>query len=755
MFNYKSKKNENTEFNSQINDLKNDLLKLKRNRNKNNSDIFYNKEFVDTFKERAPAKNFNMISSYPITKMDDKYLHQKFRSKNNSQIRMINRTTNCEIDESFCLKFETTTNGTNIEAIIKPVYINDNFYDNDDDDDDDEKFDHTENIDIDNIFLQTKPKGISTNMYNNNNNEEGFDINPNKIDKQKLRTYLINGNIIDKYEYVPVENKLKPVIPLVCYTTWHTSNLPPLMEKNYTELCDNNKEIDFRFFNETKCREFIQNNFHDEVLYAYDCLVPSSYKSDLWRYCVLFINGGIYLDIKYNTVNNFKLLELCYSEHFAFDHCGKNLDSIWNENEFGIYTALIVTKPQNIVLRKCIDQIVNNVSTNFYGKNALYPTGPGTLGQKYFETYYDENMKFIENIQLFHHEKSSSIICNNMEIVDIYKSYRDEQKEYQNNVHYSELWKQNAIYNKNYNILHKKIIKNKQPNLPNVLCIIHIGSYHIFMKMKKYIDNLVLAKYDEYNLDIYFNIIDSIRQEHIENIKKEYPEENFIISENYGFDIGSFFHTLQVIKTYNEKYDYVIKVHTKSNNDIRESIMEPLLGSITKIREITQLFQNNKEIGMIASKKSRCIDNHSDFLRNKNYLQQLLNWYFQETTNAIKQPYSTGTIFWIRFDILQNTFFKYNISNIYNSFNNIYTFDCNWYYFANKNDLGDIPYDKVKIYEHYLKNHNKLKLSGNLFHALKYKTKSQPIRDGMIEHTYERFFGYVIHRLKYQLKFIN
>ena len=73
MFNYKSKKNENTEFNSQINDLKNDLLKLKRNRNRNNSDIFYNKEFVDTFKERAPGKNFNMISSYPITKMDDKF----------------------------------------------------------------------------------------------------------------------------------------------------------------------------------------------------------------------------------------------------------------------------------------------------------------------------------------------------------------------------------------------------------------------------------------------------------------------------------------------------------------------------------------------------------------------------------------------------------------------------------------------------------------------------------------------------------
>ena len=82
------------------------------------------------------------------------------------------------------------------------------------------------------------------------------------------------------------------------------------------------------------------------------------------------------------------------------------------------------------------------------------------------------------------------------------------------------------------------------------------------------------------------------------------------------------------------------------------------------------------------------------------------------------------------------------------------TFDYNWYYFANKDYIGDIEYNKKSIYEHYLKNRTSLTLSGNLFHALKYKTKSEPIRDGMIEHAYERFFGYAIHRLKYQLKFI-
>ena len=44
--------------------------------------------------------------------------------------------------------------------------------------------------------------------------------------------------------------------------------------------------------------------------------------------------------------------------------------------------------------------------------------------------------------------------------------------------------------------------------LPRVCCICHIGSYHVFNKMKKYIDNLVSAQYDAYHLDIYFNVID-------------------------------------------------------------------------------------------------------------------------------------------------------------------------------------------------------------------------------------------------------
>jgi len=757
MFSNNLRKKDDIQLEIATKNLKSELLHLKNRRKQNNNVIFSNTAFIDSMKEKPIVQKISMISSSSVVNVTAQYLQKEFRENNTSTLKMVNRTQNYDIEDSFCLKFKKSASHDNI--------LNNNIIDDDDDKknninlnsdsdtstvDEEDQYNLKDFEDETNILMHSKIKRQPSSKQNISTIN-----NVNIIDNKLLKNYLTEGNIINKYEYIcdKTENKFK--IPLVCYTTWHTKNIPPLMKQNYENLCKNNTEITFHLYDENDCKNFIQHNFPDEVIYAYNCLSPSSYKSDLWRYCILLINGGIYLDIKYNTINNFKLKELCYREHFTFDHCGKNIDYNWTDNTFGIYTALIVTQKNNAILQGCINTIVQNVETFNYGKNALYPTGPGVLGQNYFEFKYDKDMDFIKDVKLFHHEDSNAIIYNNTAILDIYSSYREEQKEYQNNLHYSELWKQNCIYNMDYNILQKKLINNNETHLSTVVCIVHIGSYHIFMKMKEYINNLIRAKYDEYNLNIYFNIINTIRPEHITSIRRLYPDENYIISENYGFDIGSFFHILQIIKNYNEKYDYIIKIHTKTSNNLRDELIKPILGDITKIRRIIELFQGNKQLGIIASKKSRCIDNQADFLRNKMYLQQLLYWYFNEKTNVIKQVYSTGTIFWARFDIFNSMFFKYDIPNIYNSFNNVYTFDFNWYYFANKKYINNLPQEREKLYQHYVQNKQKMNLSGNLFHCLKNKTNSEQLRDGMIEHAYERFFGYSNHRLGYKFKFMD
>lgn len=583
-------------------------------------------------------------------------------------------------------------------------------------------------------------------VLNPSNNNKIFNV----IDTAFDPAQYVNNGLEVKYEGYISKMDIEIEIPLICYTVWHTHHIPPRMRSNYDRLCKNNPEIQFELFDEIQCREFISQNFEKDVLDAYDRLSPSSYKSDLWRYCVLYRNGGIYMDIKYETVNGFKIKDICDKERFVLDRPG-----YWEKDQMGLYTALIVAKPRNKILRACIQTITHNTEIYYYGYNALYPTGPGLLGQIFFDSDFLQNIHRLREIDMFHRDKTNEIIFKNTIVLKIYDGYRDEQLKYQNNLHYSQLWDHRAVYHMNIHAVVEKTPVKVNGYLPRVCCIIHIGSYHIFQKMKSYLDNLVSSQYDAYNLDIFFNVVDSVTKDEIRQLKKQYQNETIIVSENYGFDIGSFFHTLEHIKQKGYNYDFILKIHTKTNNKKRDELLAPILGSIQAIRDVLSKFENNKNIGLIASKKGRCIDAHVDFTRNQIYLQQLMKWYFNETTNVCKQPYVSGTMFWMRFSHIEELFMKYNIANIYNSFNNIHTFDWNWYYYANSKYIGGITLHRDKLYEHYIQQGKTQRLSGNIFHAIKYDTNSLLLRDGMIEHAYERFLCYAIHRLGSQLYFVS
>ena len=53
-----------------------------------------------------------------------------------------------------------------------------------------------------------------------------------------------------------------------------------------------------RYFGDAAARSFIAAHFERAVVDAYDALLPGAFKSDLFRYCVLFECGGIYSDLK-------------------------------------------------------------------------------------------------------------------------------------------------------------------------------------------------------------------------------------------------------------------------------------------------------------------------------------------------------------------------------------------------------------------------------------------------------------------------
>ena len=252
---------------------------------------------------------------------------------------------------------------------------------------------------------------------------------------------MLNPETRKKYNFIlqqqlkipyPMKRFYKTEIPLNIFQTWHTKDLPPLMNQTVEYIKSLNPAFTYRLFDDIECYNFIKNNFDKVILDAFDKLIPGAYKADLWRYCVLYKLGGIYLDIKYKPVNDFKFINLAEKEHWVLD-CDKK----------GIYNALMVCKPANNILLQAINQIVENVKNNYYGESSLHPTGPLLLAR-----YFNENEKknFDMKHNIFENANNRLIYFNKYIILKTYVGYIEEHDNNKKVNHYSSLWGEKRIY---------------------------------------------------------------------------------------------------------------------------------------------------------------------------------------------------------------------------------------------------------------------------------------------------------------------
>lgn len=224
-----------------------------------------------------------------------------------------------------------------------------------------------------------------------------------------------------------------PTIPLNLFQTWNTKDLPPSMKACVYRLRQQNPEFNYQLFDDEDCIRFIRENFDQEVVYAFHRLKPGAYKADLWRYCVLFVHGGLYLDIKFECCDGFKCIEMMDKDHYVMDR-----QAYAEKGKVLVYNGCMVSHARNPVLLTCIGRIVENVKEESYGFNPLYPTGPGLLGEVLGKS---------KDIDLTFSEDQNYIIYKKKRILKKYKEYRQEQLNTRYGNHYNDLWLEGDIYN--------------------------------------------------------------------------------------------------------------------------------------------------------------------------------------------------------------------------------------------------------------------------------------------------------------------
>ena len=286
-----------------------------------------------------------------------------------------------------------------------------------------------DNIDIDNSDI--KKSDIKPNISIVNTNERY-----SRLHRDQTKRVNLSSSHLFKNEPPTKET----IIPLNIFQTWSTHDLLPEMKQATELLKENNPEFNYYLYDDEECLNFIKENFDESVANSYLSLIPGSYKADLWRLCILYIFGGVYIDIKIMPNNNFKLINLMNKEYFVLERPG-----FWKKETYGLWNGFMICKPKNTILLASINRIVDNVKNQNYDYNFLYPTGPGLLGEIFFK---DKNENYSFDLFVYYIKNKCNIVYNGNIILKEYDNYRVNQGIQEKTDYYTNLYNNRNIYNK-------------------------------------------------------------------------------------------------------------------------------------------------------------------------------------------------------------------------------------------------------------------------------------------------------------------
>ena len=237
--------------------------------------------------------------------------------------------------------------------------------------------------------------------------------------------------------------------------------------------------------------------------------------------------------------------------------------------------------------------------------------------------------------------------------------------------------KENFRYNKliieSKNIIKNNILKKKEKKIG---ILVHLFNISLWKEIYLYILNL--KKFKIY-VDLYVNLAvnnkdDLLNNDYI-NLKKKITEiswfNKIIITDtdNKGMDSGGFLTSYLKVLDSNVDYDFIIKIHSKTNDNWRNLLLYSLLGNDKIIQNNFNLIDNEK-IGMIGY---QTLSLNEDLVINKKsykFMDEYIDLFNIKKTNS--GFFIPGTIFIVKDYILKEYLTKKTIGKIYENFKSNY-----------------------------------------------------------------------------------
>lgn len=141
------------------------------------------------------------------------------------------------------------------------------------------------------------------------------------------------------------------------------------------------REYNYYFYDDNQCEMFMKNKMSEDIYKAYSLLPINVMKADLWRYCIIYENGGIYADVD----------TICLLKPELF--INESLLTIVPENETHLCQWVFSAPKKSPILKSIIDLSVKRILSisEIKGEHIIHHlTGPGVFTDG-IEKYLIEN----------------------------------------------------------------------------------------------------------------------------------------------------------------------------------------------------------------------------------------------------------------------------------------------------------------------------------------------------------------------------
>jgi hypothetical protein len=132
-------------------------------------------------------------------------------------------------------------------------------------------------------------------------------------------------------------------------------------------------DSEYHLYSGEELEKIIQDNFPNDVYTTYKKLKPYACKADLARLCLLYLYGGLYIDLNLYFINT--IPHLSELEFFAFRDLSKMSQQSWS-----VQNGIIYSLSKSKVLYNAIDLIVKHCKEEYYGIRCVDISATTVLG---------------------------------------------------------------------------------------------------------------------------------------------------------------------------------------------------------------------------------------------------------------------------------------------------------------------------------------------------------------------------------------